>query len=137
MLPKKRTPAKTTGEEATASSVPERSVNRGRKHAPGRIRTFDLGIKSPLLYQLSYGRKASRAGLDACRPVYPKSASQATCSCGRQAFYCERPTAAQDYASCGRSRFKSESRKCPFAGNQVAGPRFVLITDGIAEFAGV
>ena len=25
-------------------------------YAPGRIRTFDLGIKSPLLYQLSHGR---------------------------------------------------------------------------------
>jgi hypothetical protein len=31
----------------------------GRLHAPGRIRTFDLGIKSPLLYQLSYGRGES------------------------------------------------------------------------------
>ena len=28
-------------------------------YAPGRIRTFDLGIKSPLLYQLSYGRGQS------------------------------------------------------------------------------
>ena len=38
--------------------APPRSASRvgGRQNAPGRIRTFDLGIKSPLLYQLSYGR---------------------------------------------------------------------------------
>ena len=28
------------------------------RHAPGRTRTFNLGLKRTLLYQLSYGRKA-------------------------------------------------------------------------------
>src|SRR5690606_23516260 len=46
---------------ATLASLP---------HAPGRNRTFNLGIKSPLLCQLSYGRdkhKPSNIRADAVR----------------------------------------------------------------------
>lgn len=41
------------GELVTNREEPDMRCGRPAAHGPGRIRTFDLGIKSPLLYQLS------------------------------------------------------------------------------------
>ena len=43
----------TVFETASLNQLGHRSVDG----APGRVRTFDLRIKSPLLYRLSYERK--------------------------------------------------------------------------------
>jgi hypothetical protein len=45
------------------------SLNQAAEDGPGRIRTCDLGIKSPLLYQLSY------------RPLATKGIGGAAVSC--------------------------------------------------------
>ena len=53
-----------------------RTLSQPREYASGRNRTFNLGIKSPLLCQLSYGRLSRRAAVRPAAPATCKGVSE-------------------------------------------------------------
>src|SRR5215475_8490716 len=67
----------------------DRLIVRGhgpRRNGPGRDRTCDLGIKSPLLYQLSYRPEVGLIEADAARTQGPAVVPDGIASTGASAF---------------------------------------------------